>query len=43
VIKYADFIRYGSEAAVKEAGKMNVEGKDYNVQDGDLMYIRFNV
>jgi len=43
VFKYEDFIRYGSEAAVKEAGKMNVEGKEYMVQDGDLMYIRFNV
>lgn len=43
VIKYDDFIKYGSEAAVKEAGKMNVEGKDYVVQDGDIMHFRFNV
>ncbi|OAV67590.1 GTP-dependent nucleic acid-binding protein engD [Bacteroidales bacterium Barb6XT] len=43
VIKYADYIKYGSEAAVKEAGKMNVEGKDYIVQDGDIMHFRFNV
>jgi GTP-binding protein YchF len=43
VIKYDDYIRYGSEAAVKEAGKMNVEGKDYTVQDGDIMHFRFNV
>jgi GTP-binding protein YchF len=43
VIKYADYIHYGSEAAVKEAGKMNVEGKDYVVQDGDIMHFRFNV
>jgi GTP-binding protein YchF len=43
VIKYKDYIRYGSEAAVKEAGKMNVEGKDYIVQDGDIMHFRFNV
>lgn len=43
VIKYDDYIRYGSESAVKEAGKMNVEGKDYVVQDGDIMHFRFNV
>lgn len=43
VIKYEDFISYGSEAAVKEAGKMSVEGKEYVVQDGDIMHFRFNV
>ncbi|MBR5698703.1 MAG: redox-regulated ATPase YchF [Prevotella sp.] len=43
VIKYADYIQYGSEAAVKEAGKMGIEGKDYVVQDGDIMHFRFNV
>jgi GTP-binding protein YchF len=43
VIKYDDYIRCCSEAAVKEAGKMNVEGKDYIVQDGDIMHFRFNV
>jgi GTP-binding protein YchF len=43
VIKYADFIALGSEAACKEAGKMSVEGKDYIVQDGDIMHFRFNV
>ena len=43
VIKYDDFINYGSEAAVKEAGKMSVEGKEYVVQDGDIMHFRFNV
>ncbi len=43
VIKYDDYIKYGSEAAVKEAGKMNVEGKEYVVQDGDIMHFRFNV
>jgi len=43
VIKYEDFIGLGSESAVKEAGKMNVEGKDYVVQDGDIMHFRFNV
>ncbi len=43
VIKYDDYIRYGSEAAVREAGKMGVEGKEYIVQDGDIMHFRFNV
>ncbi|MDR0835860.1 MAG: redox-regulated ATPase YchF [Tannerella sp.] len=43
VIKYDDYINYGSEAAVKEAGKMSVEGKEYGVQDGDIMHFRFNV
>lgn len=43
VIKYNDFISFGSEAAVKEAGKMSVEGKEYIVQDGDIMHFRFNV
>lgn len=43
VIKYADFIELGSENACKEAGKMGVEGKDYLVQDGDIMHFRFNV
>lgn len=43
VIKYDDFIKYGSETAVKEAGKMSVEGKEYVVQDGDIMHFRFNV
>jgi len=43
VIKFEDFITYGSEAAVKEAGKMSVEGKEYVVQDGDIMHFRFNV
>ena len=43
VIKYEDFVTLGSEAAVKEAGKMSVEGKEYVVQDGDIMHFRFNV
>ncbi len=43
VIKYDDFVSLGSENAVKEAGKMNVEGKEYVVQDGDIMHFRFNV
>ena len=43
VIKYNDFITLGSETACKEAGKMGVEGKEYVVNDGDLMHFRFNV
>ena len=43
VIKYEDYIKYGSEAAVREAGKLSIEGKDYVVQDGDIMHFRFNV
>ena len=43
VIKYNDFVTLGSEAACKEAGKMSVEGKEYVVQDGDIMHFRFNV
>ena len=44
VIKYEDFVKYnGSEAAIKEAGKMAIEGKTYIVQDGDIMHFRFNV
>jgi GTP-binding protein YchF len=43
VIKYEDFITHASEAAVKEAGKMGVEGKEYIVKDGDVMHFRFNV
>ncbi len=43
VIKYEDYIHHKTEAAVKEAGKMSVEGKEYVVQDGDIMHFRFNV
>ena len=43
VIKYDDYIKYGSEAAVREAGKLGVEGKEYIVQDGDIMHFLFNV
>ena len=43
VISYEDYITYGSEAKVKEAGKMRVEGKEYIVKDGDVMHFRFNV
>jgi len=43
VIKYDDYMQYGSEAAVREAGKLSIEGKEYVVQDGDIMHFRFNV
>jgi ribosome-binding ATPase len=43
VIKYDDYVTLGSEAKVKEVGKMKVEGKEYIVQDGDIMHFRFNV
>lgn len=43
VMKYDDFTSLGSEAAVKDAGKFKVEGKEYIVEDGDIMHFRFNV
>mgnify|MGYP006090854575 FL=1 len=43
VIAYTDFVSFGSEAKVKEAGKMRVEGKNYTVKDGDVMHFLFNV
>jgi GTP-binding protein YchF len=43
VIKYNDFVEYGSEAKVREAGKLGVEGKTYIVEDGDVMHFLFNV
>ncbi len=43
VIAYEDFIKYNGEQRAKEAGKLRVEGKTYQVQDGDLMHFRFNV
>ena len=43
VIKYDDFVRLGSESAVRDAGLLHVEGKEYVVQDGDIMHFRFNV
>mgnify|MGYP000728462498 FL=1 len=43
VIAYQDFVTFGSETKVKEAGKMRVEGKEYIVKDGDVMHFRFNV
>jgi GTP-binding protein YchF len=42
-ISYEDYVTYGTEAKVKEAGKMRVEGKEYVVKDGDVMHFRFNV
>jgi ribosome-binding ATPase YchF (GTP1/OBG family) len=42
-IKYADYQRYGTEAAAREAGAMRSEGKEYVVQDGDVLLFRFNV
>jgi ribosome-binding ATPase len=43
VYHYNDFVTYQSELAVKEAGKLRIEGKDYVVQDGDIIFFRFNV
>ncbi|WP_027002074.1 redox-regulated ATPase YchF [Hugenholtzia roseola] len=43
VIKFDDYLKYKTEVAIKEAGKMGVEGKEYVVQDGDIMHFRFNV
>ena len=43
VIAYDDFIKYKSEAACREAGKLRIEGKEYPVKDGDVMHFRFNV
>ena len=43
VFSYEDFLEFGSEKALKEAGKIRIEGKDYIVEDGDICYFRFNV
>ncbi|MGZ3860399.1 MAG: redox-regulated ATPase YchF [Flavisolibacter sp.] len=43
VISYEDFVKYGSEAAAREVGRLRIEGKDYVVKDGDVMHFRFNV
>ena len=43
VIKYEDYVEFGSESACKEAGKLSVEGKEYVVENGDVMHFRFNV
>ena len=42
-ISFADFVKYGGESGAKENGAMRSEGKDYVVQDGDIMHFRFNV
>ena len=43
VIKYDDFLKFGSEAACRDNGKLSIEGKEYSVSDGDIMHFRFNV
>ena len=43
VISYDDYVQLGGEQKSKEAGKVRIEGKDYVVQDGDVIYFRFNV
>ena len=43
IMKYADLEALGSAKEVQEAGKLNLEGKDYLMQDGDIVYFRFNV
>lgn len=43
VISYDDFVKYGSEAAAREVGRLRIEGKEYLVKDGDVMHFRFNV
>lgn len=43
VIKFTDYVQYKTESAAREAGKLGVEGKEYIVQDGDVMHFRFNV
>jgi hypothetical protein len=43
VIRYNDYVQFGSETACRENGKLSVEGKEYVVHDGDVMHFRFNV
>jgi ribosome-binding ATPase YchF (GTP1/OBG family) len=43
VIAYDDFVKYGSEAACRDNGRLRIEGKEYLVKDGDIMHFRFNV
>jgi len=43
VINYDNFVQYGGEAGARNAGKLRIEGKEYVVQDGDVMHFRFNV
>ena len=42
-MSYEDLVKYGSELKVKEAGRVRLEGKEYQMQDGDIVYFRFNV
>ncbi|MCZ6673064.1 MAG: DUF933 domain-containing protein, partial [Verrucomicrobia bacterium] len=43
VVAYEEFAKLGSEAKCREAGKLRLEGKEYLVQDGDIIHFRFNV
>jgi ribosome-binding ATPase YchF (GTP1/OBG family) len=43
IYHYDDFVKYRSELAIKEAGKLRMEGKEYVVKDGDIIFYRFNV
>ncbi|HPN90783.1 MAG TPA: DUF933 domain-containing protein, partial [Bacilli bacterium] len=43
IMSFDDLMKYGNVAKVKEAGRYRIEGKDYVVQDGDIIYFRFNV
>ena len=43
VISYDDYVKYRSEAACREAGRLRVEGREYLVKDGDVLHFRFNV
>ncbi len=43
VIRYDDFLKFGSETSCRDAGKLSIEGKEYTVSDGDIMHFRFNV
>ena len=43
VIAYDDYVKYESEAACRDAGRLRIEGKEYIVKDGDVMHFRFNV
>ncbi len=43
VISYEDYVKFGSEAAARDNGRLRIEGKEYIVQDGDVMHFRFNV
>ena len=43
MISFSDYVKFNGEQGAKEAGKMRIEGKDYQVQDGDVILFRFNV